>query len=74
MTSLRNPHAYAVGDTVYDTRRKRRGVITTRPMPGRWIWLADPDRPGDLENGVWHTLLGDIRPAGPDTTGAERPV
>jgi hypothetical protein len=63
MTSMRNAHRYAVGDTVYDTRRKRRGVITTRPEPGQWIWLADPDNPNDPENGVWHTLYGDIRPA-----------
>lgn len=31
MTSLKNPHKFAEGDTVYDRRRGKRGVITTPP-------------------------------------------
>ena len=48
-----------LGDTVYDSRKDRMGVITTRPVPGRWIWLHAPERP--LEE--WATLFGDLRPA-----------
>lgn len=61
MTSLRNPHAFAEGDTVHDTRNDRPGVITHRPEPGTWICLGDPDNPDDTER-RWHTLYGDLEP------------
>lgn len=62
MTSLKNPHKFAEGDTVYDRRRGKRGVITTPPEQGRWIFLGDPDNP-DIGDRQWHALYGDLQHA-----------
>lgn len=63
MTSLNSPHAFHEGQTVYDARKRRRGIVVSPPLPGRWIWLDHPDDRGNPLR-QWPTLLGDIQPVG----------
>ncbi|GHJ39952.1 hypothetical protein [Streptomyces sp. TS71-3] len=60
MTNKAGADVFLEGDTAYDIRNKRNGIITHQPQPGTWICLADPDHPGDLER-HWHTRYGDLR-------------
>jgi hypothetical protein len=61
MVSMRSSHTFREGDTVYDARNDRTGIVTHRPEPGAWICLADPDHPDDYQS-RWHALFGDLRP------------